>query len=132
LDPHSETHDVTITNNWVHDNPLEIIVQIKYSSRLSHTQGSQIRRREKILIDTEMSSSLLLLIDKHFTEKESYSMKMDLLTKVTVVNDAILFVTGKSKENLNPSSEDDKEESNEPDYNEDQDQLEDSKRVQEK
>ena len=79
-----------------------------------------------------MSSLLLLLIDKHFTEKESYSMKMDLLTKVTVVNDAILFVTGKSKENVNPSSEDDKEESNEPDYNEDQDQLEDSKRVQEK
>jgi hypothetical protein len=31
-----------------------------------------------------------------------------------------------------PSCEDDKEESNEPDYNEDQDQLEDSKRVQEK
>ena len=79
-----------------------------------------------------MSSLLLLLIDKHFTEKESYSMKMDLLTKVTVVNDAILFVTGKSKENVNPSSEDDKEESNEPDYNKDQDQLEDSKRVQEK
>jgi hypothetical protein len=75
---------------------------------------------------------LLLLIDKHLTEKESYSMKMDLLTKVTVVNDAILFVSGKSKENVKPSSEDDKEESNEPDYNEDQDQLEDSKRVQEK
>ncbi|MFL6482258.1 MAG: hypothetical protein ACJ70R_04970 [Nitrososphaera sp.] len=67
-----------------------------------------------------------MLIDKHLTEKESYSMKMDLLTKVTVVNDAILFVSGKSKENVKPSSEDDKEESNEPDYNEDQDQLEDS------
>jgi hypothetical protein len=79
-----------------------------------------------------MSSLLLLLIDKHLTEKESYSMKMDLLTKVTVVNDAILFVSGKSKENVKPSSEDDKEESNEPDYNEDQDQLEDSKRVQER
>jgi hypothetical protein len=79
-----------------------------------------------------MSSLLLLLIDKHLTEKESYSMKMDLLTKVTVVTDAILFVSGKSKENVKPSSEDDKEESNEPDYNEDQDQLEDSKRVQEK
>jgi hypothetical protein len=75
---------------------------------------------------------LLLLIDKHLTEKESYSMKMDLLTKVTVVTDAILFVSGKSKENVKPSSEDDKEESNEPDYYEDQDQLEDSKRVQEK
>jgi ribosomal protein L13 len=79
-----------------------------------------------------MSSLLLLLIAKHLTEKESYSMKMDLLTKVTVVNDAILFVSGKSKENVKPSSEDDKEESNEPDYYEDQDQLEDSKRVQEK
>jgi hypothetical protein len=75
---------------------------------------------------------LLLLIDKHLTEKESYSMKMDLLTKVTVVTDAILFVSGKSKENVKPSSEDDKEESNEADYYEDQDQLEDSKRVQEK
>jgi hypothetical protein len=79
-----------------------------------------------------MSSLLLLLIDKHLTEKESYSMKMDLLTKVTVVTDAILFVSGKSKENVKPSSEDDKEESNEADYYEDQDQLEDSKRVQEK
>jgi hypothetical protein len=79
-----------------------------------------------------MSPLLLLLIDKHLTEKESYSRKMDLLTKITVVNDAILFVSGKSKEIVKPSSEDDKEESNEPDYNEDQDQLEDSKRVQEK
>jgi hypothetical protein len=79
-----------------------------------------------------MSSLLLLLIDKHLTEKESYSMKMDLLTKVTVVTDAILFVSGKSKENVKPSSEDDKEESNEPDYNENQHLLEDSKRVQEK
>jgi hypothetical protein len=60
-------------------------------------------------------------------------MKMDLLTKVTVLNDVILFVSGKSKENVKPSSEDDKEEeSNEPDYNEDQHLLEDSKRVQEK
>ncbi len=49
-----------------------------------------------------------------------------------MVNDAILFVSGKSKENVKPSTEDDKEESNEPDYNEDQDQLEDIKRVQEK
>ena len=49
-----------------------------------------------------------------------------------MINDAILFVSGKSKENVKSSSEDDKEESNEPDYNEDQDQVEDSKRVQEK
>ena len=52
--------------------------------------------------------------------KDCYSMKLDLLTNATVVNDAIRFVSQKSKENLKPhsssSNEDDKEESNEPDH----------------
>ena len=55
--------------------------------------------------------------------KECYSMKLDLLTNATVVDDAIRFVSSKTKENLKSLSED-KEESNEPDYNEDKDQLE--------
>ncbi len=55
-------------------------------------------------------------------------MKLDLLTNATVVDDAIRFVFGKSKDNeklksSSNSSEDDKE-SNEPDYDEDKDQLE--------
>jgi hypothetical protein len=56
--------------------------------------------------------------------KECYSMKLDLLTNATVVDDAIRFVSSKSKQNLKSSAEDDKEESNEPDYDEDKDQLE--------
>jgi predicted transcriptional regulator len=56
--------------------------------------------------------------------KECYSMKLDLLTNATVVDDSIRFVSSKSKENLKSSTEDDKEESNEPDYDEDDDQLE--------
>jgi hypothetical protein len=62
--------------------------------------------------------------------KDCYSMKLDLLTNATVVDDAIRFVSQKSKENLksstegNNNSEHNKEESNEPDYNEDKDQLE--------
>jgi hypothetical protein len=56
--------------------------------------------------------------------KECYSMKLDLLTNATVVDDAIRFVSSKSKENLKSSTEADKEESNEPDYDEHQDQLE--------
>src|ERR1051326_3681190 len=35
--------------------------------------------------------------------KECYSMKLDLLTNATVVDDAIRFVSHKSKENLKPS-----------------------------
>jgi hypothetical protein len=57
--------------------------------------------------------------------KECYSMKLDLLTNATVVDDAIKFVSQKSKgkERLKLFSEDEKEESNEPDYDEDKDQL---------
>jgi hypothetical protein len=60
--------------------------------------------------------------------RECYSMKLDLLTNATVVDDAIRFVSQKLKEKIKSSvgnsSESDKEESNEPDYDEDKDQLE--------
>jgi hypothetical protein len=59
--------------------------------------------------------------------KECYSMKLELLTNATIVDDAIRFVSEKSKENFRPpssSSNEDENESNEPDYNEDKDQLE--------
>jgi hypothetical protein len=54
-------------------------------------------------------------------------MKLDLLTNATVVDDAIRFVSDKTKENLKSSSSDrneDEKESKEPDYDEDKDQLE--------
>jgi hypothetical protein len=57
--------------------------------------------------------------------KDCYSMKMDLLTNATVVDDAIRFVSSnKSKESPTSSSSNNNEESNEPDYDEDKDQLE--------
>jgi hypothetical protein len=67
--------------------------------------------------------------------KECYSMKLDLLTNATVVDDAIRFVSSnKFKDNLR-SSDDidgvDKEKSNEPDYDEDKDQLEEQEQQEE-
>jgi hypothetical protein len=50
-------------------------------------------------------------------------MKLDLLTNAIVVEDAIRFISQKSKERIKSSSEDEKE-PNEPDYDEDRDQLE--------
>ena len=47
-------------------------------------------------------------------------MKLDLLTNATVVDDAIRFASHKSKDKLKSHSEDDKEESKEPDYDEDE------------
>jgi len=60
--------------------------------------------------------------------KECYSMKLDLLTNATVIDDAIRFVSQKTTEKLkssNDSNEDNKEESKESDYDyEDKDQIE--------
>ncbi|MFL6469621.1 MAG: hypothetical protein ACJ71H_02095, partial [Nitrososphaeraceae archaeon] len=58
--------------------------------------------------------------------KECYSMKLDLLTNATVVDDAIRFVSDKSKdkEKMESSDSNDKDESKEPDYDEYKDQLE--------
>ena len=57
--------------------------------------------------------------------KDCYSMKLDLLTNATVVDDAIRFVSSnKSKDKLKSSSDNSDEESKEPDYDEDKDQLE--------
>src|SRR5690349_24088783 len=57
--------------------------------------------------------------------KECYSMKLDLLTNATVVEDAIRFVSQKSKdkEKMKSAIEDEKEESIQSNYNDD-DQLE--------
>ena len=64
--------------------------------------------------------------------KECYSMKLDLLTNATtVVDDAIRFVSDRSKNEeklkssiANDDTKQDKEESKEPDYDEDKDLLE--------
>jgi predicted transcriptional regulator len=58
--------------------------------------------------------------------KECYSMKLDLLTNATVVDDAIRFVSQKSEDNekLKLGSGKDDEGSKEADYDEDKDPLE--------
>jgi hypothetical protein len=62
--------------------------------------------------------------------KECYSMRLELLTNATVVDDAIRFVADKCKDTLkssNNSNAYDKE-SEEPDYDEDEDQLKQEER----
>jgi hypothetical protein len=57
--------------------------------------------------------------------KECSSMKLDLLTNATVVDDAIRFVSQKSKDKVEStdSGNEDNKESSEPGYDEDKDQL---------
>jgi hypothetical protein len=81
--------------------------------------------------DTEDKREKILALS---LAKECYSMKLDLLTNATVVDDAIRFVSSnKSKDNLKSSSENSNqndEESKEPDYDEDKDQLDEEQEEQ--
>jgi hypothetical protein len=59
--------------------------------------------------------------------KECYSMKLELLTNATVVDDAIMLICDKSKEKPKSSSSNDNEaekESREHDYDKYEDQIE--------
>jgi hypothetical protein len=64
--------------------------------------------------------------------KECYSMKLDLLTNATVVDDAIRFVSyNKFKDGLTPSGDSDevcKEKSKESGYDKEKDQLEEEQK----
>jgi DNA-binding MarR family transcriptional regulator len=55
--------------------------------------------------------------------KECYSMKLDLLTNATVVDDAVRFVSQKSKENLKSLTNNNNEDNKEPDDKEGKLQL---------
>jgi hypothetical protein len=59
--------------------------------------------------------------------KECYSMKLDLLTNATVIDDAIRFVSNRTNEMLRPSSNSIEEH----DYDEDKDQLEEQEQQEE-
>jgi hypothetical protein len=67
--------------------------------------------------------------------KECYSMKLELLTNATVVDDAIRFVSSNTSKDKKPSSNNSNEEekeSKEPDYDEDdKDHLEEEKQEEE-
>jgi hypothetical protein len=98
----------------------QMVIQLSIGYRLSCTSFFYFYTAQQTEDKREKIQALSLA-------KECYSMKMDLLTNATVVDDAIRFVSQKSKEKLKSSSndnEEDKEESNELNYAEDRDQLE--------
>jgi hypothetical protein len=108
----------------------------------SYGVRTRIRTRMRNMTNSTYMVILLQTEDKRekiqalSLAKEYYSMKLELLTNATVVDDAIRFVSDRSKdkENLKSSatiyndSEHDKEESDEPDHYEKGDQLEENQK----
>ena len=83
--------------------------------------------KDKTVLVPERSFLSQIVIQALSLAKECYSMKLELLTNATVVDDAIRFVSQKSRDttkSTSNSSDEDEKESGEPNYGVDQDQLE--------
>jgi hypothetical protein len=72
----------------------QMVIQLSIGYRLSCTSFFYFYTAQQTEDKREKIQALSLA-------KERYSMKMDLLTNATVVDDAIRFVSQKSKEKLN-------------------------------
>jgi parallel beta-helix repeat protein len=58
VDPHSGTHDMNITNNWVHHNPIGIICSLNCSNILMEGNNVENNIRAGIFFSRNMSDSI--------------------------------------------------------------------------
>jgi poly(beta-D-mannuronate) C5 epimerase len=58
VDPHSGTHDMNITNNWVHHNPIGIICSVNCSNILIEGNNVENNVRAGIFFSRNMSDSI--------------------------------------------------------------------------
>jgi Homeodomain-like domain-containing protein len=100
---------------------LKICWDIVNKSRNVNNDNDNGHRTVITTIDNKTVLQALALIN------DCNKYKMDLTTNGVVITDAIKFVqTNKEKLTMSVSQKDDSKESNEPDYDEDKDQIEES------
>jgi poly(beta-D-mannuronate) C5 epimerase len=58
VDPHSESHDINITNNWVHNNPIGIICSVNCSNILIEGNRVEDNMRAGIFFSRNMTDSI--------------------------------------------------------------------------
>ena len=58
VDPHSGTHDINITNNWVHHNPIGIICSVNCTNILIEGNKAENNIRAGIFFSRNMSDSI--------------------------------------------------------------------------
>ena len=58
VDPHSKSHDINITNNWVHHNPIGIICSVNCSNILIEANRVEDNMRAGIFFSRNMTDSI--------------------------------------------------------------------------
>jgi parallel beta-helix repeat protein len=104
LDPHTTTHDMSITNNWIHDNPIGPICSDRCSDILIEGNLIQDTTRAAIFFSRNMHDSIAR--DNHVINAET-GILLSESPNNQVYNNTIEGATGEGIRLLNPELADD-------------------------
>ena len=104
LDPHTTTHDMNITNNWIHDNPIGPICSDRCWDILVEGNLIQDTTRTAIFFSRNMTDSIAR--DNHVINAET-GILLSESPNNQVYNNTIEGATGEGIRLLNPELSDD-------------------------
>jgi parallel beta-helix repeat protein len=104
LDPHTTTHDMSITNNWIHDNPIGPICSDRCYNILIEGNLIQDTTRAAIFFSRNMHDSIAR--DNHVINAET-GILLSESPNNQVYNNTIEGATGEGIRLLNPELADD-------------------------
>src|SRR5215217_6043395 len=104
LDPHTTTHDMNITNNWIHDNPIGPICSDRCWDILIEGNLIQDTTRAAIFFSRNMTDSIAR--DNHVINAET-GILLSESPNNQVYNNTIEGATGEGIRLLNPELSDD-------------------------
>src|SRR5215208_2526045 len=104
LDPHTTTHDMSITNNWIHDNPIGPICSDRCSDILIEGNLIEDTTRAAIFFSRNMHDSIAR--DNHVINVET-GILLSESPNNQVYNNTIEGATGEGIRLLNPELSDD-------------------------
>src|SRR5215217_4399288 len=104
LDPHTTTHDMNITNNWIHDNPIGVICSDRCWDILIEGNLIQDTTRAAIFFSRNMTDSIAR--DNHVINAET-GILLSESPNNQVYNNTIEGATGEGIRLLNPELADD-------------------------
>jgi mannuronan 5-epimerase len=104
LDPHTGTHDMNITNNWIHDNPIGVICSDDCYNILIEGNVIQDTTRVAIFFSRNMTDSIAR--NNHVINAES-GILLSESPNNQIYNNVIEGATGEGIRLLNPDIQDD-------------------------
>ncbi len=104
VDPHSKSHDINITNNWVHHNPIGIICSVNCSNILIEGNRVEDNMRAGIFFSRNMTDSIAR---DNYVKNATSGIIISESSNNQIHNNTIEAATSEGILLINPSEPDD-------------------------